>query len=74
MDAIGTILIMMAVATVPSQGGRVEPVRNVQRVEASVTIIAAEQIDVRAQLKRGSSEATTRQYRERDKVPLVEFF
>lgn len=71
MAAIGTVLILMAATnTAPTTA----PVRNVQRVEATVTIIAAESIDARTQPKRGNAEATTRQYRERDKVPLVEFF
>lgn len=75
MSMAGALLMLIAAGgTAPASNPPSAPVRNVQRVEASVTIIAAEVIDVRVQLQRGSAQATARQYRERDKVPLVEFF
>lgn len=74
MNATGIFLLsLVAVNTAPATTGNA-PVHNVQRVGATVTIIAAEPIDARTPPQRGSSQATTRQYRERNKVPLVEFF
>lgn len=75
MNVIGALLLSMAAeAATPAQPPSSPSVRDVQRVEATVTIIAAESVNVRVQPQRGSSQATSRQYRERDKVPLVEFF